>query len=51
MGTIQGFFPSIQAREIWAGVAPFSWARVVKRVSRAWFWSTAWSVNWGMLAR
>ncbi len=32
MGTIQGFCASSQAKAIWAGVAPFSWAMLLEQV-------------------
>jgi hypothetical protein len=41
MGTIQGFLPSIQAKESWAGVAFFLWAIFWSISSSFWFRSIA----------
>ena len=51
MGTVYGFLHSIQAGEIWAGVACFRSARSRSSSSRARFWSAASGVNWGMALR
>ena len=51
MGTMYGFLHSIQAREIWAGVARFRSARSRSSSSSARFCSAASGVNWGMALR